>query len=340
MAAMSENKVLVFPEAGEVDLDVCPKPEPGPSELLIKSKRAVVSTGTELTVLSNEYPSDSRWDDYGTFPFETGYSNIGEVIEVGNLVDQDIVGKTVATRSPHARYNVVDVDEYVTVPDILDEQAAFFALAAIAMNGVRRGRVDWGETAAIYGCGLIGQLAAQFCNVAGARPVVGLDILSDRLDYLPDDSPFTSINPETEDPVKRVENVADESLADVVFETTGLGSVVPNEFDILREPLGRLVVLSSPREPTTLDLHDHCNSPSYEIIGAHESSHPPTKTPQTPWTHEQHYKLFFELVADDGLNIGSLISHRVPFNQTPSFYRDLLEDRSDTMGIVIEWPDS
>ena len=342
---MSSNQTVVFEGPGEVTLQSDEIPTPGPDEVLIETINSAISVGTELTILSGEYPTGSTWDDYGEYPFDAGYCNVGEVIEAGSNVDEAIVGTTVATRSPHARYHTVPYEQdvpfggVVPVPDAVPaEQAAFFALGGIAMNGVRRGRVDWGETVAMYGCGIVGQLALRFARIAGARPVVAFDIREDRRALLPSDPAVISANPEEIDPASAVRDAAHGRLADVVFEATGLGSIVPQEFQVLRD-LGRLVILSSPREETTLDLHDHCNGPSYEIIGAHEGSHSPAETPQYPWTHERHFELYFDLVADGELEIDSLITHRVTLDEAPSFYEGLLEDRSEALGVVLEYDD-
>lgn len=340
---MSSNQFVVFEGPGEVTLRPDDVPDPGPEEVLIETTRSAISVGTELTILSGDYPEGGNWDEYGEYPFDAGYCNVGEVIEAGEDVDDDIVGTMVVTRSPHCRYHTVRYEQgvpfggVVPVPDAVPaEEAAFFALGAIAMNGVRRGRVDWGETAAIYGCGIVGQLTLRFARAAGARPVVGFDIREDRRALLPNDPAVTGADPEGTDPVAAVEAAGHGRLADVVFEATGLGSVVPREFEVLRD-LGRLVVLSSPREETTLDLSDHCNWPSYEIIGAHEGSHPPAETPQNPWTHGRHFELFFDLIADGEINVGSLITHRVSFDDAPEFYEQLLDDRSEALGVVIEY---
>lgn len=334
---MSRNQILTFPAAGEVELVEEDRPTPASDEVLVECTRSAVSTGTELTVMSGKFPDDSRWARYGTYPFQTGYAAVGEVIEVGDEVDEAHLGDRLAIGRPHARYHTVSPDSATPVPDIPDEEAAFFTMAGIAMNGVRRGRVDWGETAAVFGCGLIGQLAARFCHLAGARPVVAFDIAPDRLGFVPGGPGFVAENPEEVDPADAVRNAAHDRLADVAFEVTGVPDAIPEQFDVLREPLGRLVVLSSPRGETSIDLHDRCNSPSTEIIGAHNGSHPPVETPQTPWTRERHFELFFDLIEAGELDIGSLVSHRISPDEAPAFYERLLDDRSEALGVVIEW---
>jgi 2-desacetyl-2-hydroxyethyl bacteriochlorophyllide A dehydrogenase len=337
VAAMSSTDAIVFSEPHDVTLAARDRPEPGPEQVLVETDRSLVSIGTELTLLSGDYPEGSDWDEYGTYPLVPGYNNVGTVTAVGEGVAESFVGTRVATWSGHAAHVVADRDACTAVPEaVSSEEAAFFAMAQIAMNGVRRGRVDWGEGVCVYGCGLVGQLAARFCHVAGARPVVGLDVADSRLDFLPTAPGMVGANPETSDPDEVVRGAANGRRADVVFEATGLPDAIPEEFDVLREQ-GRLVLLSSPRGRTEFDFHDLCNAPSYEIIGAHQASHPTAATPSNPWTKDRHAELFFEYLREDAIDVESLVTDRVSHEDAPEVYRSLLEDRTDSLGVVIEW---
>lgn len=341
---MTANPTVVFTEPRQARIEDRAIPEPGPGEVLVETSRSLVSTGTELTAFSGDYPAGSVWDQFSDYPMEPGYCNIGEVVEAGAEVDDDLVGRTVATREPHQRYVTAEAGSSFCLPvpeEIPDEEAAFFAIAGIVMNGVRRGDVAWGDDVAIYGLGLLGQLATRLSHLAGARSVVGFDLADDRLEFVPDEAGVLAANPEAADPKAIVEEATGGKLADVVFEVTGVPDAIVDQFAALRER-GRFVMLSSPRGETTIDFHDHCNNPSYEIVGAHEMSHAP-ETARSPaydtydWTHRRHYELFFDLVADDRLSVADLISHRVPVEDAPETYESLLADRSDAMGVVFEW---
>ena len=334
---MAKNPTVVFIRPGKVVIEEREIPSPASGQLLIKTVCSLISTGTELTILSGEFPKGSAWANYGKFPFVAGYSNIGKIIKVGEGVSKNWIGKRVANRGPHAAF-VLSSPERVSLINqpIPEEEAVFFALAQIAMNGVRRGNVVWGESVVVYGLGLVGQLALRFSYLAGARPVIGTEVVKPRLEKLPKKPGIFGINPKEEDLVNRVKEFTNNHLADVIFEVTGNQKLIPQEFKILK-PQGRFVILSSPRGPTLFDFHDLCNAPSYTIIGAHESSHPQHGTALYPWTQARHIQLFFDLVANGELDISHLITHRIPFYQAPEIYQKLLSDRSKTMGIVPKW---
>ena len=125
-------------------------------------------------------------------------------------------------------------------------------------------------------------------------------------------------------------------MADVAFEVTGDPGVVVQGVGVLREQ-GRLVILSSPRGPSTIDLHDHCMRSSISIIGAHNFSHPQVATLADPWVPARHAELFFDLVRHGLLDVDRLISDRVSYRDAPALYERLQRDRSGVMGAVVGW---
>lgn len=335
---MNANEAITFTAPLDVTIDEREVPEPKAGEVLVKTTRSLISTGTELTLLGGNAPAESTWAEIGAFPIEDpGYCNVGEIVATGTDVTTDLVGTRVASWQPHRRFNVIGETDVYAIPEpVSDEEATFFALAVTAMNGIRTAEVTWGEGVGIYGQGLLGQLTARFVSIAGARPVVCLDVASSRLDWLPDAPGIVGLNPRTDDVVDRVEELTDGRLADVVFEVTGNPDVIPDEFDILRNQ-GRLVLLSSPNGPTEFDFHDYCNRGSYSIHGAHVYAHPEVATPSNPWTRERHVRLFFEYLLEESLNVASLISHRIPYDCAPKMYERLQRDRRDALGVILEW---
>lgn len=333
------NPTVVFPAPQKTHVEERSVPIPQPGEMLIKSAVTLISTGTELTILSGDFPPDSAWARMGKFPFSPGYANVGHVVEVGAGVDSKWLGKRVASRVRHQLYGCADETTVLAVPDnVPDASAAFHTLAQTVGNGVRRGGVGWGDAVTIYGAGILGQLAARFCRLCGARPVMVVDLVDDRLQLLPDDVAIVPINAAQEDVGSVVEKATKGRMSDIVIEVTGNPAIIPDEFKLLRRH-GRFVVLSSPRGKSEFDFHDLCNSPSFTIIGAHGSSQPPYETWDTPWTRLRNSELFFDLVGDGEVTVESLVSHRELYTNAGKLYQMLLADRSQAMGVILEWAD-
>ena len=227
-------------------------------------------------------------------------------------------------------------DATVIPERIPDQSAVFFAIAGIVMNGIRRGRVSWGESAVIFGLGLLGQFAARFCELCGAHRVFAVDVADRRLALLPDKPAIVPINARVDDPANMIRTHNRGQLADVAFEVTGDPDLLSDEFGALRRQ-GRFVLLSSPRGPSTFDFHDLCNAPSFTIVGAHEMSHPAHQTPENRWTRTGHYRLFFDYLLDGRIDTTPLLSDCVRYQEAPAIYSNLLSDRSSHMGVALNW---
>ncbi len=335
---MKDNPTVIFVEPKKVAVENRPVPTPGDGAMLVQTIRTLISTGTELTILNGEFPRDSAWSNYGKFPFIPGYDNIGVVTDVGKNVDKSWIGNKVASYASHSAYVTLSPDSVRIVPDgISEEEAAFFTIAEIVMNGVRRGEVCWGESAVVFGLGLLGQLVTRFCHIAGARPTIGVDVSENRLGMIPKLPGIKGINAKNENTAEKVKDLTNGRMADVAFEVTGDPDLIPKEFEVLKRQ-GRIVILSSPRGITkNFDFHDLCNSPSFTIIGAHNGSHPRFETPYNQWTQKRHAELFFKLLADGEIQTKPLISHRASYKDAVSLYDMLMKDRTQAMGVILEW---
>jgi len=242
---MRSNDTVVFVDSNEVALEERPVPDPGPGEVLVEAERSLISTGTELTQLSGDVPEGSVWDALSNYPIDTpGYCTAGEVVDVGDGVDDDAVGDRVATWQHHARYTVEDYDAVEPVPEgVTATEAAFTPIVQIVMNGVHRGEVDWGESVAIYGLGLLGQLATRFTRLAGARPVSALDLAEERIDYLPEDEEVQVVSQTTTQQKATLEPLF---TGEDVLRFQEVVRKVPTAEDIVRYAV-RLAAASRPR---------------------------------------------------------------------------------------------
>jgi 2-desacetyl-2-hydroxyethyl bacteriochlorophyllide A dehydrogenase len=336
-----ESPIVVFPQKCIAELQYREIKSPGKGEVLIRNNKSLISIGTEMTAFSGDYPEGSVWEKCFPYPFDAGYAAVGEVIKTGEGVDKNWIGKRVGSIAPHCRYANVKVKDLREIhrEEVSDEEAVFYIIAQIVMRGIRMSKVSWGDSAVVFGMGLLGHFAACFCRLSGAKPVIAVDTADFRLDLLPDNNSLIRVNPSRNDLLEQVKLNTRGHLADIVFEVTGNAKLIPEEFKVLHEQ-GRFVVVSSPKEKTEFDFHDLCNRPSHTIIGAHNFSHPEVATYENPWTAEHHCEQFFDLVADGDLDVKRIISHRVNYKEAPEMYYKLLEDRSKFMGIIIDWEDA
>jgi predicted dehydrogenase len=194
----------VIDRRGRVLVADLPVPHVGPDQVLVQSHYSLISSGTEMGTLSKTPtelvrqtisdpwmrhvvkqtilatgPSQTArrvWHEMIT-PREIGYSGAGTVLALGDRVEGLEIGQTVAyAASGHAEVAAPSVNHVVPVPDGVDlRHAAFVTVGGIAMQSLRRADLKFGETVAIYGLGLVGQLCASIAKAAGCV-VVGIDI--------------------------------------------------------------------------------------------------------------------------------------------------------------------
>jgi len=331
---------VVFKGPKRVEIEEAELPEPSPNQILIRTRVTLISTGTELTMLSGEYPKGSVWNNITKYPVTPGYSNCGVVEKVGEDIRKFKVGDRVSCIAPHAEYAVIREDQAVKVPDgISDEEAAFGTLSAIVMNSVRLANIKLGESVIIVGVGLLGQLACQFSRLCGGFPVVAVDLSRRRLEIAKRLGAVVTIRAGEEDVEQRIMELTKGRGADVVFEVTGNPEIIPWELSLVKRQ-GRLILLSSPRGVTKLDFHDLVNWPSRTIVGTHISSHPAHETPYNPWTMERNIQLFFELLSAGLVNVKDLITDRYRWTEAKQAYQRLLDplgERLQSLGVILDF---
>jgi len=331
---------LVFKEPKKVEIEEADLPEILPNQILIKTRVTLISTGTELTMLSGEYPKGSVWNNITKYPVFPGYSNCGVVEKVGGNVQKFNVGDRVSSAAPHAEYAVIGEDRAVKVPDgISDEEATFGTLSATVMNSVRLANIKLGESVIVVGVGILGQLACQFSRLCGGFPVIAVDLSRRRLDIAQKLGVTATIQPEEEDAERRIMELTKGRGGDVVFEVTGNPKIIPWELKLVKRQ-GRLILLSSPRGVTELDFHDLVNWPSRTIIGTHTSSHPSHETPYNPWTWEKNVQLFFDLLSAGLVSVKDLITDRYKWTEAEEAYRRLLDplgERLQALGVLLDF---
>ena len=145
--------------------------------LIRKASRYIKKRGIKKTLsVAKEFREASR---------ALGYSAAGIVIALGKSITDIGVGNRVACAGGKANHTeIVSVPRNLVakIPESVSfEEAAFTALGAIAMHGVRRADIQFGESIVIFGVGLIGQLAVQIAKAAGCR-VIAIDKNPKRVD--------------------------------------------------------------------------------------------------------------------------------------------------------------
>lgn len=152
-----------------------------------------------------------------------------------------------ATRPPHfvggyGEYYLLPADAVIyRVPDCLSDEVVSAANCALAqvIHGLDRVGLRFGETVAIQGAGGLGLYATAVAKAYGARRVIVIDGLADRLELAEQFGADATISTgELADPVERVRRVrrlTDGYGADIVAELVGNPTVIPEGIKMLSQ---------------------------------------------------------------------------------------------------------
>ena len=304
--------------------------------VLVENAYTAVSAGTELSAWVN------GWDYEMTpaqFPMIMGYCNAGTVVAVGREVTDVEEGDPVAGLGTHASHDVVTSD-YYKVPDGLDlSEASLMTMCAIGLHGVRVARIEIGESVAVIGLGLVGQLALSLARIAGGSPVIGIDLDEFRLQKARERGADICISPDAGDPVEQVKAGCVDDGANVVMEATGKPALYPLAAK-LACTAGRVVSLGSPRGTVEMDFFTDVHLREVAILGAIQPQTPRQGNMYYRWTMQRERTFLLRLMAEGRLDVRSLVTHVVNPEDCQEVYSRLADQPGEMLGVVFEWPDS
>lgn len=336
---MQARRLVAFAPLS-MELETVDLPEaPSAGQLLVRAHTTAVSAGTEvanyrgITTYRSAASPDWRAD-----PYYPGYALTGTVVAVGEGVTTARVGDRVCGMGPHASAALVDARQFVPIPDtVSDDHAAMTTLVCIAMNAVRLAKIALGESVAVVGAGLIGQLALQISRLVGARPVAVLDPIAPRREVARTCGATVTLDPTTTDARRQIAAGAGGRGFDVVFEATGAPAAF-NAAVKLAAFGGRMVLLGSTRGLVEqFDPYGDVHLQGVTLIGAHMRTHPTQETPFNRWTWENNRTLALQLIADEALRLEPLISHRVSADEGPAIFQRLAQSPERFLGVLLQW---
>ncbi len=318
------NIVFTAPNVAEV-IDK-PVPVPGPGQVLIRTVRTCISSGTERANLVGDpmVGTDVKDGAPAIFPRQAGYSTSGVVEAVGEGVASVKPGDRVAASwTKHAAFNAVPERQVYRIPEALsDEEAAWTHIATFPMAALRKCRLEFGESVLVMGQGVLGQIAVKLARAAGAAPiVVGDPVAAKRETALALGADFT-FDPSDSDFGERAKAVTDGG-AKVVVEVTGVDRALDNALDVTAR-FGRVALLGCTRHSNfAIDYYRKVHGRGVTLVGAHTMARPRSDSSAGWWTERDDALAFLRLLSLGRISMAGLTDEVHPVSDAPAVYSRL-----------------
>lgn len=280
-------------------------------------------------------------------PIPLGYSCAGRVLAVGEGVTGFAVGDRVACAGAkvanHAELNLVPQHLCALVPaGVDDEAAAFVTLGAVALQGLRQAQPTLGETFAVIGLGLVGQLAVQLLKANGCA-VLGVDLDERKIKLataLGADAAVLRSGAVTETARALTRGRGVDGV--LICAATPSSDPVQLAGELCRDR-GRIVAVGAvgmevPRRPyydkelTLLQSRSYGPGrydPSYEERGV---DYP---IGFVRWTEGRNLEAFLALCAAGSVRTAELVTHRFPIERAGEAYAAVASE--DPLGVVLTY---
>jgi len=321
---------------GEEDLSLI---DLGPYEVVIENEASIISSGTELATLNGSINN-------AKFPVRPGYGSIGRIIAKGETLSHFEIGQRVFYAGKHASVQKFDCNGgnqwqfLFPVPEQLDAiEAVIGCMAEIAMCAPNLTQLKIGDRVVVFGLGLVGNLAAQFYQLCGAK-VLGVDPVAERCQRARDVGIEHTLDVPPDQQVQAIMDWTGGKGAHVTVDAVGHSAIIENCVHTTTNH-GQVLLLGSPRAPFSRDnitpLWYLIHNKNLLIKGSHMKGIPLHSGIRPDVSVEWAFNLIFDLIDSRKLKVLPLISHILAPHEAIEAYEGLMNRQHEYTGVVIDW---
>jgi 2-desacetyl-2-hydroxyethyl bacteriochlorophyllide A dehydrogenase len=246
-------KAMVLKAPGHLALEEVAGPKPAPGQVLIRVTHSGIC-GTDYKIYSGAIPV--------RYPRIMGHEMIGEVVEDAGgdlqpgqrvIVDPELycgacfhcrVGQTHLcpkgqllgrdANGGFAEFLTAPASHVFRLPDAIDNRVApLIQVLTTCLHAQRLAPIFPGESVAVLGLGVTGQLHAQIAKARGASPLIGVTRSADKRELAQKLGADLTI-PGGEEAIRKVREATAGRGADLVIDTTGMLPVVADAIQMVR----------------------------------------------------------------------------------------------------------
>ncbi len=366
------KQILQNIKNGGTEIVEVPVPVVRPGHILIATTNSLVSAGTERMLLdfgkagwiakARQQPEKvkqvlEKMQTDGVLatvdavfnkldePMPLGYCNAGVVLEVGPGIKDIVPGDRVVSNGAHAEIVCVPRNLCVKVPyNVSLEHASFTVLGSIALQSIRLARPDLGEKFIVFGLGLVGLLTVQLLRANGCS-VLAVDMNEKKLE-LAKKFGAQVVNASVNDPVAAASEISSGRGVDgVIIAASAKGDDIIHQAAQSCRKRARIVLLGvvdlnllrSDFYEKEISFQVSCSYGPGRYDESYELSGHDYPFGYVRWTEQRNMEAVLEAISNGSLDIESLISERIDFENIADEYDRILHEK-DSLGIVIRYP--
>ncbi len=279
-----------------------------------------------------------------------GYSSAGEVIDLDPEINSFKVGDLVACGGLTASHaEIVCVPANLCVKLQLDtdlKQASYNTLGAIALQGVRQADLRVGETCAVIGLGLLGQLTGLLLRASGVQ-TIGIDINPAMVDIAAAHCVDLGLKRDNIGVEEKIIQATQGLGCDAVIITAASSSLDPINFaGAISRKRGTVVVVGAvptgfEREPhfykKELQVKMSCSYGPGRYDPVYEDKGIDYPAAYVRWTENRNMQAFQNLIYTKKIDLSYLTTHIFKLDEAPAAYDMLMTKSEPFIGILIEY---
>ena len=358
---------------GNTILEEVPQPQIKRGHLLIKTKRSLVSLGTERMLVefgkSNLISKAKSQPDKvkqvldkiktdglvptleAVFkklnePLPLGYCNAGEVIAVGEGVSAFKVGDKVASNGNHAEVVSIPVNLCAKIPENVSyEEGSFAIIGAIALQGLRLVNPTFGETVVVIGLGLIGLIECQLLIANGCN-VIGFDFEDEKVKLAEKYGvkAFAVTDPKEQDNIVKSYTINIGADAVIITATSKSNEIISAAANMSRKR-GRIVLVGviglnisrADFYEKELTFQVSCSYGPGRYDENYEQRGNDYPLPYVRWTEKRNFEAILNAISTGKLDVKSLITEVVPLEEYNKIYENMTG--SSSIASILSYPD-
>ena len=374
------KQIVQYPKRGMLKIENVPDPVVRTGGIVVRNAASLVSAGTERAIIElaekslvskarsrpdlvkqviDKIKTEGLMSTYRKVrskleaPIPLGYSCAGVVQQIDDGINEFASGDRVACAgfgyASHAEMIFVPKNLAVKIPQgVSFEDASYVTLGAIALQGIRQANIELGETVAVFGLGLLGQLTVQILKAAGCR-VIGLDIDMSKIDLALEHGIDLGVDNSSENFARDCLHFTAGSGVDKVIITAAAKSshIVSQAAEIARDR-GHITVVGAvgmdlERKPfyekeLSLNLSRSYGPGRYDRNYEEMGNDYPIG--YVRWTEKRNMEAFLQLIASGSVKLEKLTTHTFSVEDAEKAF-DIVTGKTPQshLGIVLQYPD-